>query len=91
MRAGWRAGLVGDFVPAGRDAAEIAGSGGTLHPFETRHKRPFPVWRLSQLVSIPEPALGPRRLDIGTTFSTDRYRPLYSNKRGLSVFLHSAA
>jgi len=42
-----------------------------------------------ELVPIPDPKLGPRRLDIATTYSTDRYRPIYANKRGLPVFLNA--
>jgi 6-phosphofructokinase 1 len=39
------------------------------------------------LVPIPDPALGPRKLDIATMYNTERYRPMYANKRGLPVFL----
>ena len=42
------------------------------------------------LVPIPDAALGPRRLDVATTYSTERYRPLYANKRGLPIFLNRA-
>jgi 6-phosphofructokinase len=41
------------------------------------------------LVPIPDPRLGPRRLDIAATYSTERYRPIYANKRGLPVFLNA--
>src|SRR5262249_38056670 len=40
-----------------------------------------------ELVPIPDPALGPRKLDIATMYNTERYRPMYANKRGLPVFL----
>ena len=40
-----------------------------------------------QLVPIPDPALGPRRVDVAGMYNTDRYRPLYGDKRGLPVFL----
>src|SRR6516162_8453621 len=40
-----------------------------------------------ELVPIPDPNLGPRKLDVATTYSTDRYRPMYANKQGLPVFL----
>jgi 6-phosphofructokinase 1 len=40
-----------------------------------------------QLVPIPDPALGPRRVDVAAMYNTDRYRPLYGDKRGLPVFL----
>ena len=39
------------------------------------------------LVAIPDPKLGPRKVDIATMYDTDRYRPNYSNKLGLPVFL----
>jgi len=39
------------------------------------------------LVPIPDPKLGPRKVDIRTMYDTDRYRPTYSNKLGLPVFL----
>src|SRR4029450_909643 len=35
------------------------------------------------LVPIPDARLGPRMLDVASSYNTDRYRPLYSNKRGL--------
>ncbi len=40
-----------------------------------------------ELVPIPDPKLGPRKLDVATTYNTERYRPIYANKRGLPVFL----
>ncbi len=40
------------------------------------------------LVPIPDPKLGPRRLDVKTTYNTERYRPMYAHKRGLPVFLN---
>jgi len=43
-----------------------------------------------ELVSIPDPKLGPRKLDVATMYNTDRYRPMYANKRGLSVFMQRA-
>jgi ATP-dependent phosphofructokinase / diphosphate-dependent phosphofructokinase len=39
------------------------------------------------LVPIPDPELGPRKLDLATMYNTARYRPMYANKRGLPVFL----
>ena len=42
------------------------------------------------LVPIPDPKLGPRRVDIATMYNTERYRPNYSNKLGLPVFLTHA-
>jgi len=43
------------------------------------------------LVPIPDARLGPRRLDVASTYNTERYRPLYSNKRGLPIFLNRAS
>ena len=43
-----------------------------------------------ELVPIPDPKLGPRCLDVATTYNTDRYRPMYANKLGLPVFLNRA-
>jgi 6-phosphofructokinase len=43
------------------------------------------------LVPIPDPKLGPRTLDVASTYSTDRYRPIYANKRGLPIFLNRVA
>jgi 6-phosphofructokinase 1 len=40
-----------------------------------------------ELVPIPDPAIGPRKVDVATAYSTDRYRPMYANKLGLPVFL----
>ncbi|HKY86684.1 MAG TPA: 6-phosphofructokinase [Pseudorhodoplanes sp.] len=42
------------------------------------------------LVPIPDPKLGPRKLDVASTYNTARFRPSYSNKRGLPVFLSRA-
>ncbi|MBI5083025.1 MAG: 6-phosphofructokinase [Acidobacteria bacterium] len=39
------------------------------------------------MVEIPDPKLGPRKVDLGSMYNTDRYRPNYSNKRGLPIFL----
>ena len=44
-----------------------------------------------ELVPIPDPKLGPRKLDVATTYNTERYRPSYVNKRGLPVFLQRAS
>ncbi len=40
------------------------------------------------LVPIPDPKLGPRRVDVAKMYNTDRLRPIYANKRGLPVFLN---
>ncbi len=39
---------------------------------------------------IPDPKLGPRRVDIETMYNTERYRPSYENKIGLPIFLTRA-
>jgi 6-phosphofructokinase 1 len=39
------------------------------------------------LVPIPDPDLGPRMVDVESMYNTDRYRPIYANKRGLPIFL----
>jgi len=44
-----------------------------------------------ELVRIPDPKLGPRKLDVAITYNTERYRPIYANKRGLPVFLSRAS
>jgi 6-phosphofructokinase 1 len=41
-------------------------------------------------VPIPDPKLGPREVDIATMYSTDRYRPTYTGKMGLPIFLTHA-
>jgi 6-phosphofructokinase len=41
-------------------------------------------------VPIPDPKLGPRRVDVATMYNTDRYRPSYENKIGLPIFLTRA-
>jgi 6-phosphofructokinase 1 len=44
-----------------------------------------------QLVPIPDPKLGPRKVDVASMYNTERYRPLYAGKLGLPVFLARAA
>jgi 6-phosphofructokinase len=39
------------------------------------------------MVEIPDPKLGPRRVDIATMFNVERYRPTYEKKEGLPLFL----
>ena len=36
---------------------------------------------------IPDPALGPRKVDVETMYNTERYRPNYANKAGFPVLL----
>ena len=43
------------------------------------------------LVPIPDAKLGPRKLDVASTYNTERYRPIYANKRGLPIFLNRAS
>ncbi len=43
------------------------------------------------LVPIPDAQLGPRKLDVAATYNTERYRPIYANKRGLPIFLNRAS
>ncbi len=40
-----------------------------------------------EMVDIPDPKLGPRKVDVASMYNTDRYRPSYDNKRGMPVFL----
>jgi len=42
------------------------------------------------LVPLPDPKLGPRKLDVATMYNTNRYRPNYSGKLGMPVFLTRA-
>jgi len=39
------------------------------------------------MVTIPDPKLGPRKVDIGSMYNTDRYRPKCDHKLGLPIFL----
>jgi len=39
------------------------------------------------MVQIPDPKLGPRKVEIGTMYNIDRYRPMYNMKLGLPIFL----
>jgi 6-phosphofructokinase len=40
-----------------------------------------------RLVPLPDPSLGPRKVDVASMYNADRYRPLYGNKLGLPIFL----
>ena len=44
-----------------------------------------------QAVPIPDPKLGPRKVDLETMYNTRRYRPNYANKMGLPIFLTRAS
>ena len=39
---------------------------------------------------IPDPALGPRSVELGAMYDTERYRPNYANKTGIPIFLTRA-
>jgi 6-phosphofructokinase len=39
------------------------------------------------LQPIPDPTLGPRKVDVATMYNTERYRPTYDCKLGLPIFL----
>jgi ATP-dependent phosphofructokinase / diphosphate-dependent phosphofructokinase len=39
------------------------------------------------MMPIPDSKLGPRKIDVPAMYDTERYRPRYSNKAGLPVFL----
>src|SRR5579871_3643544 len=42
------------------------------------------------MTPIPDPALGPRKVDVANMYNTERYRPNYQNKMGLPIFLTRA-
>ncbi len=42
------------------------------------------------MVPIPDPKLGPRKVDVATMYNTERYRPTYDRKLGLPIFLTRA-
>jgi len=42
------------------------------------------------LAEIPDPKLGPRRVEVASMYNTERYRPSYENKIGLPIFLTGA-
>jgi ATP-dependent phosphofructokinase / diphosphate-dependent phosphofructokinase len=39
------------------------------------------------MAPIPDPKLGPRKVDLERMYNTERYRPKYENKLGLPIFL----
>jgi 6-phosphofructokinase 1 len=41
-------------------------------------------------VPIPDPKLGPRKVDVATMYNTERFRPTYDQKLGLPIFLTRA-
>jgi 6-phosphofructokinase 1 len=40
------------------------------------------------MVSIPDPRLGPRKVDVTRMYNTERLRPNYAYKKGLPIFLN---
>jgi 6-phosphofructokinase 1 len=42
------------------------------------------------MVPIPDPKLGPRRVDVENMYNKERYRPSYTSKEGLPLFLTHA-
>ena len=42
------------------------------------------------MVPIPDPKQGPRKVELDTMYNTDRYRPTYGNKIGFPIFLTRA-
>jgi 6-phosphofructokinase 1 len=44
-----------------------------------------------ELVHLPDPSLGPRKVDVATMYNVDRYRPLYGDKRHWPIFLTRVA
>jgi len=42
------------------------------------------------MVDIPDPKLGPRRVDVQLMYNTGRYRPNYASKEGMPIFLTRA-
>jgi ATP-dependent phosphofructokinase / diphosphate-dependent phosphofructokinase len=41
-------------------------------------------------VPIPDPKLGPRKVEVETMYNTERYRPNYAHKLGLPIFMTRA-
>jgi ATP-dependent phosphofructokinase / diphosphate-dependent phosphofructokinase len=41
-------------------------------------------------VPIPDPKLGPRKVDVASMYNTERYRPIYAHKLGMPIFLTRA-
>ena len=42
------------------------------------------------MVPIPDPKLGPRKVDVPTMYNTERYRPRYDHQLGFPIFLTRA-
>ena len=43
------------------------------------------------MVQIPDPKLGPRRVDVELMYNKERYRPTYDHKLGLPIFMTRAS
>jgi len=43
-----------------------------------------------EMSPIPDPKLGPRKVDVPNMYNTERYRPIYDKKLGLPIFLTKA-
>jgi 6-phosphofructokinase 1 len=39
------------------------------------------------MVPLPDPKLGPRKVEVASMYNTERYRPKYDHKLGLPIFL----
>jgi len=68
----------------------VATTLGTLaYDAVTSHKRGVMASILGgkfTMAPIPDPALGPRKVDVEAMYNRDRYRPNYANKAGLPLF-----
>jgi 6-phosphofructokinase 1 len=42
------------------------------------------------MAEIPDPNLGPRKVDVATMYNTERCRPIYTGKEGFPIFLTRA-
>jgi len=42
------------------------------------------------MAPIPDPKLGPRKVEVDSMYNTERYRPTYDKKNGLPIFLTRA-
>jgi 6-phosphofructokinase 1 len=42
------------------------------------------------MAEIPDPKLGPRSVELGAMYDTERYRPAYRSKVNLPIFLTKA-
>jgi len=42
------------------------------------------------LATIPDPKLGPRKVEVESMYNTERYRPTYDKKLSLPIFLTRA-